>query len=155
MLKAAERIPGWGALVWLWNNRKLVAVLATVGALAFFVWLADSRGRDLSSLRDDLKAQEAATKNCIREGEISYETSEKYQERIAGLDNQLRALRLQYRGACVPVQAPGGLDATPAPGKLPGPHGLNAEALLEFAADCERERLKVIGLQEYSRKISK
>lgn len=154
MLKALEKIPGWGVLVWIWNHKKLIAVLAAVGALGYYIWLADSRGKDLADLREDLKVQEAATKNCIREGEISYEVSEEYQGRIAGLDRQLRALRLHYSATCVPVEAPGGPYATPAPGKLPGPHGINAEALLEFAADCERERLKVIGLQDYSRRIN-
>jgi hypothetical protein len=138
----------------LWDYRSLVVIVA-LSILAAAGWgLADSRGKDITALGKDLKAQEKATADCETERDISYETSEKYQDQLSNLDRKLRALRVQYSTACIKIEAPGGSNATTAPGKLSGQNGITAEALLDFAGQCERERIKVIGLQEYSKRLN-
>ncbi len=55
LLKRAEKIPGWGILAWLWNHKTLVAIAVAAATLAYFIWLADSRGKELTEAKEALK----------------------------------------------------------------------------------------------------
>lgn len=137
------------------QGKAALIIIVILSLLAASGWaLADMRGKDLKAVNISLNAWKSAMETCDKEREISYATSEQYQNKLSALDLKLKSLRVQYSAACIKINPPGGSDATAAPGKLSGPHGLNADALLDFAADCERERLKVIGLQEYSKNLN-
>lgn len=60
-MKIAEQIPGFGAVVWIFNNWKLVAALASVGGLVYFAYLADKRGRE----RNEAVAMVASAQKTI------------------------------------------------------------------------------------------
>lgn len=140
--------------MFIWKYRTAVLVLI-MGLGLSGLWLySKGQAARIDELKARLSYQEQATAACEKERKISYEASEKYQTRLSDLDRQLNSLRVQYRTVCIPVDAPGRPDATAAEGKLSGPHGVNAEALLEFAAACEKERLKVIGLQDFITKAN-
>jgi type II secretory pathway pseudopilin PulG len=55
MLQALEKIPGWGILIWLWNNKTLVAIVGAAGVFLYYVWLADKRGQERDELKEQLR----------------------------------------------------------------------------------------------------
>lgn len=140
-------------LIWKYRN----AVASVILALAIFgLWLhSQHQAGAIARLKAEVSSQNHMIAACEKQKQISYEVSNEYQGRITDLNSKLASLRLRFDEVCIPVnQSPGRPNATPAEGKLPGQNGVYAGALLDFARDCEQERLKVIGLQDFITKAN-
>lgn len=99
--------------------------------------------------KDDLKA------TCRKDKQLTTEASNAFQSNIADLNRQLNTLkrvRQQTPGsaACVPVAGTSGRsDGTAIGAKYAQPNGVDANALYDFAGECEQYRLQTIGLQRF------
>jgi len=101
--------------------------------------------------KDGLKA------TCLQDKQLTTEASNAYQTNIADLNRQLanlKRVRQQTTGAnaCVPIAGPaGGFDGGASGAKYAQPHGVDANALYDYAAECEQYRLQLKGLQTFNR----
>lgn len=94
------------------------------------------------------------TEQCAADKKLTEDANVKYQSELDALNSRLTAVKLRKPARCVPVAiASKRPDATAAPAKLLGPYGLDSGWLYDYAGDAERERLKVMGLQEFIRKV--
>lgn len=129
-----------------------VCLALFLGALCvFFVWDYRNTLRKNEALEIALKGEKAQLQNCQRISLENEKVSDEYQSNASDLDRRLRELKRMHGGksACVPVRtAPApSPDGTAAGRKLLRPDGIDPFTLLEYARNCERERLKLKGLQ--------
>lgn len=70
MMKFLEAIPGWGIVAWLWNNRMLVTIAATLGLIGWQAWQLDAKRDKITELKADKVLLETVVKeheNAARE----------------------------------------------------------------------------------------
>jgi len=77
-MRFLEKIPGFGALVWVWNNRTLVTILASAGLIAFLAWQLDMKRDKVKELKAENKLLQTVVteyENAAREleGKATYE----------------------------------------------------------------------------------
>lgn len=132
----------------------IIAIGVLLLLLSGMTWLmldARDKYKIAEANADSYLALKNETEEKVRKAN---EISEKFQVELSTLDKQLANLRLQYKAnsrvrvstsECRP-------DARPAIKVLPNGNGggdLPADWLFDFAARCEKSRLKVLGFQEF------
>lgn len=134
---------------------KIAALLAaTATGLAAFILSALIITRmEATHLKELGNARDAERAACTENAKLTEEVSRGYQKDLAKLRNDYDATRRMFRATpCVPV-APiaGGRAGSDGNGKLSRPHGIDTGTLLDYARDCERERLTVMACQGFVR----
>lgn len=126
---------------WLTVANGLRFLLPIIIVAALF-WFVDDRGFQ----RGKIKGKEAAEHNCKIEKRTMTDASTKYQQDNRYLRIQLANAKRMYEGSCVPVSTTGGHSGNASTGdKLSGKNvePVRAEALIDFAGDCEAVRLQL------------
>jgi hypothetical protein len=109
------------------------------------VWL---RHENELALANQAKTLLAA---CQKDKQITESTDHDFQDQIAALYNELaRVKRLRSATRCIvpTADAAGGADAKAGP-RHAAANGVATGALYDYAAEAERYRLQVIGLQDF------
>ena len=108
-------------------------------------------------LESRLKEQEALLiGQCNEQKKLTEEVSNDYQKKLSAANRKLADLKRMYSNTAVPVTGKAdGLDAAAGGAKLSGKNGIAASSLFELAGECEKERQKVIGLQNYINRVIK
>lgn len=151
-------LPLWAAKNW--QGLAVGAIVAGVIGWGVNTWNGWQHERDISALEDFYQGEQERiraelTRECEKDKQITTEASNAYQSNIADLNRQLtdfKRVRSQSSAAaqCVPVTRPaGGLNGPAQPGQSVAAHGLDANALYDYAAEAEQYRLQVIGLQSF------
>lgn len=129
--------------------------LGLAGIAGWQSWSVADLRDDLYVARQELLLASQNLTACEHERDIIDEVSTEYYTRLDDLTRQRAAERLRAAGAarCVPVTKPAaGGDAASA-GLVLGTHGVRAEWLLDFAAEAEDVRLRLIACQDYFSKM--
>lgn len=128
----------------------IVALVTIIGLLLLGNYVQNLR-KDVHRLKAERNTAQANEQQCNDDKKITEGVSHDYQIKAAALRTQLAALkRLRDHAQCVPVAGEtGGSDGAAAGGKLSGGNGVSAGYLLDFAARCEDDRLKILGLQQF------
>lgn len=106
---------------------------------------------ELTAFQRDQNA--AQLQSCVKQHLINREVSHEYQTQLSDIDRRLSDLkRVRGQASCIPVVTAGGSDGTGTGTELPGRNGLSDLWLLEFAARCDKSRVKATGLQSLIRR---
>lgn len=143
-------------MIWFLSNWK--TVLGGIGIVSI-AWMLHSLdvNRIEANHREELSAQaKAQFEQCRAEKAITEEVSNDYQKKLASLTASYNSLRKLYNGRCVAVsntESTVGHNAASAGSQLSGSHGIYAGYLIDFAYDAEQVRLRLIGCQDFVRRV--
>lgn len=111
--------------------------------------------KELKIVRGERDTYKASHSQCENDKLIAQEVSNDYQKKLSALDIKLRDLQRVYERTCIPIdRGTGRRNAASSAGELPRSDGIPATALLEYAGDAERVRLRLIACQDFITKIS-
>ena len=139
------------SLLTLLKYWRYALAVATALSVAYVLHAADIRrieARQITALAaqaDQLRAE------CAKDKQLTEEISHAYEIKIASLRGQLaHAKRVFAPAACVPITLSAGeFHGAGRPDEPAGPHGVLADTLLEYAADAETYRLKLMSCQDF------
>lgn len=103
-----------------------------------------------------LEAQEKSlTANCKKAQQITKDVDYEYQNQLTDLNEQLTLAKRVQHNRCITVlgSRPGESHAKKGNAELPNAHGIPADDLLDFAADCEKTGRQLDALQSFTRQV--
>ncbi len=132
---------------------KIIAAAATLIACVVFFGLWRYTALQLKDTKEDLATANTTIEQHVKNKQITEEVANEYQATIAELNANISRLQRQPV-RCHPITgAAGGNNAATAATKLPRGNGVSSAFLYDFAGRCERERLKVKGLQSFVNRL--
>jgi len=156
-------------LIWLLKNWRVFLAGASVVAVCMggwneirVGWLNASHASEIAKMKSAQVEQEKNLKAACEESKkITEDVSNEFQKNLAARDDALAAARKLLDRKCpVPVvvaKTSSGRDATACSGKPAGSDdksaGVDANALLDIAAEGEKYRIQLIGCQDFVRKL--
>lgn len=135
--------------------RKLFLITGFLGFAACMVFFGLWRytAIQLKTATAQLKTANSAIEQHEKNKAITEEVAHDYENTIAKLNADISRLQRQpVRCHTVAGQA-GGTDAAATGNQLPAGNGIRSNWLYDFAGRCERERLKVKGLQSFVNRL--
>jgi hypothetical protein len=141
--------------MWLTLLKQFWPVIPAL-ALAWFLHSADVT-RINAKFQQELQAKAAQVQHqCDLDKQLTEDVANEYENQINDLNGQLAAAkRVRPRTCVIPLQstlAANRFNAGTSSSKLSVAYGVTSDALIEFAADCEKTRLQLNGLQDFVRK---
>lgn len=135
------------------NPRNIIILTTVLTSFAAGWWVNGVIWEKRSQSR--LKEQEALLiGQCNDQKKLTEEVSNDYQKKLSAATRKLADLKRMYSNAAVPVASKAdGPDAATRGAKLSGANGIAAASLFELAGECEQERQKVIGLQNFINRV--
>lgn len=129
---------------------KLAAFLVVFG----MGWYVHSQIAE-AHLKDALESQEQQLiLQCQNSKKITEEVSHDYQTKIAALTARVNALRMRPARCLVPTPIPSaGRDDATGAGIHAGQDGVSTTFLLDYAALAEKQRLQLLGCQDFINRI--
>lgn len=132
---------------------KIIGVAVLVIACMAFFGLWRYAALQLETAQAQLKTANSTIEQHEKNKVITEEVAHEYENTIAGLNAHISRLQRQpVRCHTVTGQA-GGTDAATTGNQLPAGNGVSSNWLYDFAGRCERERLKVKGLQSFVNRL--
>ena len=136
-------------------NWVTVGITAAVTALSCFglheldiAYLSAKQKAALAAQQNELVAQ------CNADKQITTEISNGYEKQLAAANAAIERLRQPVYS--VPIAQPAtGHNGAAHGGGSTGAHGVNSQTLRDYATDYERERIKLIWLQNFIRDLCK
>lgn len=124
-----------------------MAVVALILHNVSLAWTKASYERKIENARAEAIAA------CERDKNLTKEVSSDYQKQIAALNSRIADLKRVRPSVCVPVASPTpGCDAAASGTQPARPNGVDTGTLLDFAAEAEGYRLRLIACQTFIRK---
>jgi len=146
-------------LTWL-NLIKYGAPIALFLAMCWFLHHMGykaglERGKELEQ-KALLTLETELNNRCVKQQKLTGEISNAYQNNLSGVDEQLDNIRMQSRNEIsniIPIsRTTSRPDAGTESGKQDKSDAIPAIKLIEFSGTCEKDRLKILGLQDFIRK---
>lgn len=136
--------------MWVLNNWKLLISFLAGFAVAWLIHMQTVHWAELKHEKALAAQVKADREICESSKRITSNVEQNYESQIATLSADLQRLR-NTPTKCVPVARTAsksdGATSTKKPGNADG--GITDIRLYEFAGECEQDRLKVIGLQDF------
>lgn len=129
--------------------KKYIIILGLVVALGVslgFNAYQHSRIEAITLQRDQNAAQ---LEFCAKQHSINQKVTHDYETELSALDEQLRAIRLRGYPSHTDIIPAGSTDAAASVGELSNRIRLETEWIIDFAGRCQKDALKLKGLQSY------